>query len=294
MKRRIWHRLHDRLWSEVGKALARPSECQQDTAESGVSTSVSDGMPWAGVCSAYANGNLGSHNFRRTAAVRDIVETVGAVEGRFYAARIREWGSEWLADPAVEKIDSWGNPIRWPARLLGSPRAFSPTTLRYLATALWLKKNGYFSHGAGIVEIGVGFGGLAAMNALVSGAFTTLVDLPQVERCALRMLEETGLAGHAQSSTGTPPQPAALVISNYAFTELCASIQDEYLTRYLKQADHGVIVSNSSIFSRSIQGRSDQELIAWFRSEGIPAKLETVNELLNPGDHLNGVTLIHW
>lgn len=251
-------------------------------------------MPWVSVCANLADGKLATCNFRRNPAVRDIVETVGAVEGRFYAARIREWGSEWLADPEVEKIDSWGNPLRWPALLLGSPRAFSPTTLRYLATALWLKKNGYLSHGAGIVEIGVGFGGLAAMNALVSGSFTTLVDLPQVERCALRMLEETSLAGHAKSSAETPARPAALVISNYAFTELSASIQEEYLARYLKQADHGVIVSNSSIFSRSIEGRSDQELIAWFRSEGIPAKLETVNELLSPGDHLNGVTLIHW
>lgn len=294
MKRRIWHRLHDRLWSEVGKSLAHPTVFQQSDAASASPSSVSGGMPWARFCSEFAGGHLGSEDFRRTAAVRDIVETVGAMEGRFYAARIREWGAEWLTDPAVGKIDAWGNPIRWPAFLLGSPRAFSPTTLRYLATALWLKKNRYLSDRARIVEIGVGFGGLAAMNALVSGAVTTLVDLPQVERSALRMLGETGLAAYAKLSAETPTRPATLAISNYAFTELSAPIQESYLTRYLRDAEHGVIVSNSAIFSQSIHGRSDEELVAWFRSEGIPAKIETVNELLSPGDHLNGVTLIHW
>ncbi len=294
MKRRIWHRLHDRAWSEVGKSLARRTEYREADAESGASSSVSAAMPWAGLCAGLANGGLDSHNFRRTAAVRDIVETVGAVEGRFYARRIREWGAGWLTDPAIAALDAWGNPIRWPAFLLGTPRAFSPTTLRYLATALWLKRNRDLPPGAEIIEIGVGFGGLAAMNGLVSNTVTTLVDLPQVESCAMRMLGETGLAKHARPGDGSSARSAELVISNYAFTELSAAVQEDYLARYLKNAAHGVIVSNAAIFSRSIQGRSDDELIGWLRRAGIPAKLETSNELLGPGDHLNGVTLIHW
>jgi hypothetical protein len=113
--------------------------------------------------------------------VRDVVETVGPVDGRFYAQKIREWGPEWLINEAVIEIDRWGNPIRWPKWLLGTSNSFSPTTLRYLATALWLKRTGYLVQKSNILEIGVGFGGLAAMNAIVSGAVTTLVDLPQVE-----------------------------------------------------------------------------------------------------------------
>lgn len=292
MKRRIWHRVHDRAWSETGKFLARPTTLP-DSAPAD-SSSISASMPWSAICAAYADGKIGSRYFRRTAAVRDIVETVGAVEGRFYTRRIREWGPQWLADEGVARVDMWGNPIRWPGILLGGPRLFSPTTLRYLATALWLRKNGHVAEGSRITEIGVGFGGLAAMNALVSGAFTTLVDLPQVERAALRMLEENGLAAHAGTSSGHRDKPSSLVISNYAFTELNASIQQDYMDKYLRQTPHGVIVSNSSVFARTIRGRSDEELVAWLRSEGLPAELETANEILGPGDHLCGVTLIHW
>lgn len=294
MKRRLLDRVHDRAWREVGQFLSSRHNRSTVAATDGPTSSVSGNMPWASYCANLADGKLTTRNFRRTPAVRDIVETVGATEGRFYAGRIHEWDAAWLTNPVVGEIDAWGDPIRWPGFLLHTAKAFSPTTLRYLATALWLKRSGYLEKGSHVIEIGVGFGGLAAMNALVSETVTTLVDLPQVEQCALRMLSETGLAAHAKSSSATPTRPAALVVSNYAFTELNASVQEEYLARYLKDAAHGVIISNSAVFSQSIQGRSDHELIAWFRSEGIPAKLETVNELLSPSDHLNGVTLIHW
>jgi len=292
MKRRIWHRLHDRSWSEVGKLLSRAAKIPEPAGTD--TSSISASMPWARIADAYAGGNLTSHHYRRTNAVRDIVETVGAEEGRFYARRIREWGARWLTDPRIEGIDAWGDPIRWPGFLLGTPRAFSPTTLRYLATALWLEKSGYLTSGANINEIGVGFGGLAAMNALVSDASTTLVDLPQVERAALRMLDENQLTGCAHSAVESDGATLDLVISNYAFTELNAKIQEDYFHKYLKRATRGVIVSNSSVFAKSIQGRSDEQLVTWFRSEGLDARLDSSNEILSPGDHLNGVTLIHW
>lgn len=246
------------------------------------------------MCSAFAEGSIKSRNFRRTSAIRDIVETVGAVEGQFYARRIREWGSHWLIDSRIEGIDAWGNPIRWPGILLGTPHSYSPTTLRYLATALWLKRSGYLTTGANITEIGVGFGGLAAMNALISDTSTTLVDLPQVERAALRMLDENKVAGRARVSADSDGARIDLVISNYAFTELNSTIQEDYLHKYLKRSTRGVIVSNSSVFAKSIQGRTDEELVAWLRGAGIAAKLELSNDILGPGDHLNGVTLIHW
>jgi hypothetical protein len=85
-----------------------------------------------------------------------------------------------------------------------------------------------------------------------------------------------------------------LLISNYAFSELNSSIQDEYLEKHLSRADHGMIISNSSIFAGHIGGRSDDELVSWLRSNGIPAGLEEENELLGPGDHLSGVRMIRW
>lgn len=291
--RRLWHRLHDRAWREYGKVLSHPVVIPAGEATVADRSSISQETPWVAACSAFAEKRIASTDFRRNSAIREIVETVGPVDGRFYAACARAWGTDWLTDPAIARIDDWGNPLRWPGQLLGTARAFSPTTLRYLATALWLRKNGYVANGSQILEIGVGFGGLAATNAIVSGTTTSLVDLPPVENAALRMLGELGLAGFGKAGAEVHPQPD-LVISNYAFTELNASVQQDYLDRYLRHARRGVIVSNSAVFAGSIHGRSDEDLIAWLNAAGIPAKLARTNDLLGPSDHICAVTLIHW
>ncbi|MBC8128099.1 MAG: hypothetical protein H8M99_13240 [Gloeobacteraceae cyanobacterium ES-bin-144] len=294
MKRRLIDRLHDRAWSEIGVLLSIQSDIEKPKNEDKLSSSISASTTWPAVCAAFAANLLGSRNFRRTTAVRNIVETVGAVEGRFYARRIREWGPDWLANSQIEKVDSWGDPIRWSGFLLGTSRNFSPTTLRYLATALWLKRTGFLKRGTELIEIGVGFGGLAAMNAIVSKSITTLVDLPEVEHAAMRMLTENGLAEYARLRQEHDLATKTLVISNYAFTELDKENQNEYFYRFLKHAEHGVIISNSFVFSESICGRSDDELLTWFIAEGLPAKLEKTNSLLGPGDHLNHVSMIYW
>ncbi|RYD24085.1 MAG: hypothetical protein EOP88_01475 [Verrucomicrobiaceae bacterium] len=292
-RRRIWHRLHDRAWTEYGKVFSHPAGIEAAGNTANARSSISQETPWVATCSAFADGRIDSTDFRRNSAIREIVETVGPVDGRFYAACADAWGPGFLTDPRIASIDDWGNPLRWPAALLGTPRAFSPTTLRYLATALWLRKNGYVTDGAQILEIGVGFGGLAATNAVVSGATTSLVDLPPVENAALRMLGELGLGSFGKTGTETHQEPD-LVISNYAFTELNSSVQQEYLDRHLRHARRGVIVSNSAVFASSIRGRSDEDLIAWLNAAGIPAKLARTNELLGPSDHICAVTLIHW
>lgn len=274
--------------------MARQTDEVTSRLEAGGGASVSGDMSWAKVCSALAGGSLQSNNYRRLVAVKQVVETVGVSDARFYAKRIKQWDRRWLKEEKVAKIDDWGNPMRCPRLLLGTSRSFSPTTLRYLATALWLKRSGKLPEGARIVEIGVGFGGLAAMNALVSGASTTLVDLPQVEKAASRMLSETGLAYCAESSDRFNSISIPIVISNYAFTELNRELQDTYLERYLKHSEHGMILSNAGVFADMIGGRSDDELVAWLRSSGIPATIESEHELLSSIDTLCGVRLIHW
>lgn len=292
MPRPLTDRILDRLWREVGQRLAHEAPLDPETG--GGSASISGDMPWAKMCCRLADGTLDSRDFRRLRAVKNVVETVGISDARFYVRRIRQWGGEWLEDPAVAAVDNWGNPIRCPRLLLGTARPFSPTTLRYLATALWLKRSGKLPDGAPIVEIGVGFGGLAAMNALVSKSRTHLVDLPQVEQTALRMLAETGLEDHGVAGADAMPTPIPLVISNYAFTELNTELQNAYLDKYLKHATHGMIVSNAGVFARTIGGRTDEELVTWLRNAGIPAIIENENVLLSPIDALCGVRLIHW
>jgi hypothetical protein len=293
MNHGIVDRIRDRLWKTGTQCLSLNPAVDLSRTHAGKS-SVSGNLPWISFCAAYADGTINSDSFRRYRAVRDIVETACPTEARHYIKLIRKWGEGYLRDPKVIAIDGWGDPIRCPRFLLGTRRPFSPTTLRYLATALWLQRSGKISSGEKIVEIGVGFGGLVAMNRIVSQCQTVLVDLPQVEKAAARMLHETGLDLSAETSPDCDLSTIPMVVSNYAFTELNRSLQDQLLERYLRHAKHGLIVSNAAIFASKIGGRTDDELVSWLRNAGLPATCEADNELLTPIDHICGVRLICW
>lgn len=251
-------------------------------------------MAWPDACGELADGLRDCRNFRRERAVREVVETLGPSDGRHHAARIRRSSPQHLEDLRVKAVDAWGNPFRWPGLLLGTASSFSPTTLRYLSHALWLRENGRVKPGGTIVEIGVGFGGLAAMNAIVSGARTVLVDLPLVARAASRMLEEVGLAGYGLLEDAAELPQEFSVVSNYAFTELTKELQDHYIRRFLRASSHGMIVSNASVFSASIQGRDDAALVSALKASGIDALIDREDGLLGPTDHLVGVSLVSW
>lgn len=291
--RTINERLHDRCWEWFRRMrMDAPESLRGGTGSDG--SSISSSMPWPVAASAFATGARTSGGFRRLKAVCDVVETVGPVDGRFYAGRIRSWDEKVLSDPEIAAIDAWGTPIRWPAALLGTTRSFSPTTLRYLATALWLKREGYVKPGGTVIELGVGFGGLAAMNAVVSGARTRMVDLPQVEAAARRMMEECGLGRFCVADDASFDPADSCLVSNYAFTELTREIQDGYLDPHLKRAGRGVIVSNAGVFAATIGGRSDDELLSMLRDAGLPAGIDKTADLLGPADHFCDVAILHW
>ena len=292
MKRRLIDRLHDRLWKEC--SARKTADNFVTTGGAGRGGSVSGIMAWPDACAVLARGESDSRGFRRERAVREVVETLGPSDGRYHAQRIRSIAPNLLTDPRVRAVDAWGDPVRWPGLLLGTRDPFSPTTLRYLSHALWLRDRGLVRPGGTIVEIGVGFGGLAAMNAIASGARTVLVDLPPVTQAALRMLGETDLGKFASPADEGDPPATFCVVSNYAFTELTSDLQDHYIDRYLRASSSGMIVSNANVFSRSIGGRDDDALVSALQAAGIPAKLERDSNLLGPSDHLGGVTLVTW
>jgi hypothetical protein len=143
-----------------------------------------------------------------------------------------------------------------------------------------------------VVEIGVGFGGLAAANAWVSGARTWFVDLPAVCEAASMMMGEVGLSEWHQGTDGLPDDYC--LISNYAFSELRADVQEAYFEKYIRNAPRGAMLSNAAVFGRTIGGRTDEEQVAWFRREGVPAVAEREAAILSPADHACQVSLIHW
>ena len=207
---------------------------------------------------------------------------------------IRDFAPEYLTDQRVAAIDAWGDPIRWPGILLGTPHAFSPTTLRYLAHALWLKHEGYVKEGGKIIEIGVGYGGLAAMNALVSKATTLMVDLPPVTDAAMRQMQEIGLSDFATIDIDRASTGDICFISNYAFTELSREMQDVYVDKLIRHTDRGVILSNAAVFADCIKGRNDDEICDLLRTLNIHCEKTHRNPILGHADIFCEVCLIRW
>ena len=291
MKRRILDSLHDRLWVEVTRRMGLPA---LDVAGPGYAPSegsISGTMAWPAACAAMLAHPGGDIDFRRRAAVRDVVETLGPVDGAYHARLIKNAAPGLLDDPRVLAAAAWGNPVRWPGVLLGTGGWFSPTTLRYLSHALWLKSRGFLANNAVVVEIGVGYGGLAVMNEIVSKACTLLVDLPVVVDVARNVIRRLGhAAALAENHEGRP----VCVVSNYAFSELNRELQDEYMEKYLVGSAHGMILSNAGVFAGAIGGRSDEELVACLRARGIAAEIHAQDEVLGPSDYLAGVKLIAW
>ena len=294
MKRPLIDRVQDRLWTLVGNAreIKRPvsSAGSIDSADG----SISGTMDWPRACAALANGTWTSKNFRRTHAVRQVVETLGPVDGRYFSKWIRDNAPEYLTDRRVAAVDTWGDPIRWPAACLGTSRAFSPTTLRYLAHALWLKREGFVMEGGSVIELGVGFGGLAAMNAIVSKATTIMVDLPPVAEAAMLQMNELGLGKFASTDHAKAAAGDVCFISNYAFTELSRDMQDTYADQFIRHADRGVILSNAAVFSSHMQSRNNAQIIDLLKANGAAAHEEKISHILCPSDQYHGNSILRW
>lgn len=294
MKRPLIDRIHDRLWTITGNWLDIKRPLPSVECIAAVDGSISGTMDWPRACAALASGALTSKNFRRIHAVRQVVETLGPVDGRHFARWIRDSAPGYLTDKRVAAIDAWGDPIRWPAACLGTPRAFSPTTLRFLAHALWLKKEGFVKEGGTVVEIGVGFGGLAAMNAIVSNATTIMIDLPPVAVAAMLQMRELGLGNFASNDQSKATAGDVCFISNYAFTELSREMQDAYVDEFIRHADRGVILSNAAVFAQHMRSRDNNQIIELLTAHGINAKLESSSTVLCQSDIRFGNALVLW
>jgi hypothetical protein len=145
-----------------------------------------------------------------------------------------------------------------------------------------------------VVEIGVGFGGLAAMNAIVSNATTIMIDLPPVAVAAMLQMRELGLGNFASNDQSKATAGDVCFISNYAFTELSREMQDAYVDEFIRHANRGVILSNAAVFADHMLSRDNNQIIELLDQHGAHAKVEKNSEILCPSDRFHGNLLMHW
>jgi putative sugar O-methyltransferase len=144
---------------------------------------------------------------------------------------------------------------------VGSPRVFfypdlgwiSPTIIRYLYVNQSLQRLFGESAIQNVAEIGIGFGGQAAITSKsLNVKRYSIYDLPVVLALAESTLEKAELLSSAfvnKSISQVELETYDLVISNYAFSELPEAVQRDYIAKMLGASRCGYITMNS--------GRSD-------------------------------------
>ncbi len=152
-------------------------------------------------------------------------------------------------------------------------------------------KKGRFCQGGGL---GVGFGGLAVMNAIVSNATTIMVDLPSVVDAAKLQMKQLGLDHFVTTHHINTSHSDTCFISNYAFTELSRDLQDDYVDQFIRHANRGVILSNAAVFANHMLSRDNNQIIELLAQHGAHANANNNSEILCPSDRFHGNSLMHW
>ena len=210
------------------------------------------------------------------------METVTYNQGQECLTRISSLGFPLTSDFSRCFLnDSVGMPTRYRYPLVGR---VSPTTLRYVSIALELRQLFGESLEGSFVEIGVGYGGQAAvLMEFFEISDYGIYDLADVQELTKKFLDKIGksskLSMHTLSST-KPQKYWELVVSNYAFSELPAELQRVYIENVLSKSKRGYLIMNSGKTNRS--GRSDGKLTLEELKKLLP-DIEILDEIPNTG-----------
>ena len=187
------------------------------------------------------------NNFRRNANYGRVVGAVTNLQGRRdYTVQLFNWISENYPEifEDIENLkvyDSVGNPYLEEFEFNNSTIKISASTLRYLYPALRLREEFTLDTPINVVELGVGYGGMASiMNHLFDISSYQLVDLPQVETLSHRYLKEVGADKVKEKTEGG----VDLFISEYCLSEFDYDKVEYFYNEYIKNSNNFYIASN--------------------------------------------------
>lgn len=150
-----------------------------------------------------------------------------------------------------KKNDLYGNPEKYTWDGLET----SPGTLRYVKTLGEIEKKIGNLNGMNVVEIGGGYGGQClVLSQYFDMKSYKIYDLEEAGLLAKKYLNKFNIEleiGDLYKDCGE----VDLVISNYAFSECSANIQDEYIEKVIKKSKHGFVTINA--FMPSLERNND-------------------------------------
>lgn len=213
-------------------------------------TSISDSSLYSDYPSLCATAAVNWNVFNEFRTYKEIIEVLDHVTIDQATAYINEilrnsnWEQE-FTDTLIH-TDSLGKPCLYKFKY----GTFSPTSVRYLKTFLEIKNLFGNIDGYNIAEIGVGFGGQAAILVMLSKPNSyTFYDLDSALNLSEKFMTTLNLNGEFDFQDGRNPNSGSnlpdLTISNYAFSELSRNVQDAYLENVILKSPRGYMVWNS-------------------------------------------------
>ena len=199
-------------------------------------------------------------DFRRKYDYREILEHVTYTQGKSYLEQIQEYSPQNYIE-LIEKNranDLFGNPYEYQYPGVGR---VSPTTLRYISTAIDIFETIRLNKESVVAEIGVGYGGQAAILERMYGIRNySAFDLPLVIQLSNVYLNSVNSKLKFTSSGLSSDKNTTwdVVISNYAFSELHRDLQLSYIEHVITKSKSGYMIMNSG--RSNITGRSEGKL----------------------------------
>ena len=199
-------------------------------------------------------------DFRRKYDYREILEHVTYTQGKSYLEQIQEYSPQNYIE-LIEKNkanDLFGNPYEYQYPGVGR---VSPTTLRYISTAIDIFETIRLNKESVVAEIGVGYGGQAAILERMYGIRNySAFDLPSVIQLSNVYLNSVNSKLKFTSSGLSSDKNTTwdVVISNYAFSELHRDLQLSYIEHVITKSKSGYMIMNSG--RSNITGRSEGKL----------------------------------
>jgi putative sugar O-methyltransferase len=202
-------------------------------------------MPYKDICLLAATNEHAFNKFKRDTSYVAILEHVTEDIGREYFDIIAENFTDYKLYIDLFKMnDRYGDP-----RVFNYPDFgyVSPTTLRYIKVLSDLKKLFGDLDNKKIVEIGVGYGGQCfILRQYFNPNDYFLLDMNEALLLTNKYLNKLN-TNHTIlniEDLDSLNEEFDLVISNYAYSELCLELQDLYYEKIIKKSEHGYFTLN--------------------------------------------------
>ena len=231
-------------------------------------TSISDDGFYPQFCYLASQDREVFNNFRRNTIYTRVLEHVTEEYGKQYLnvilsnSKLKFSSDDWRK---FQDNDLYGNPILTSYQIEENNILISPSTLRYIKVLMDIMSEFDTENIRSVAEIGIGYGGQCRIiKSIIPIENYTLFDLPEVLGLAEEYLKSykecrTGIR-YADSKHIYINDSYDFVISNYAFSELRRSIQDEYLKKVILRSKSGYITWNCLSYE-FLDGYSIHELL---------------------------------